>query len=249
MVKSVEEAVAAEVAVEVVVAVKPEADVEVVVATVKPEADVEAVAVVTDPKARDAREDPESKVKRDPKARDAREDLERIMMVKPKEINPKENATTTVVAELELDVAREPRDTEIMRSPESTTTETELTVPDVEAVKPVATNTEREATESLVLLRKERRLPLPSKVRRLPLPSKVLKSPSLRRPRLKSLSPKNHPKRKVSPTKSTSEPSRPLPSSLLPIRSSRLPLRQITSTRLAVSSRSMPNSPRTITIL
>jgi hypothetical protein len=245
MVKSVEEAVAAEVAVEVVVVVatvKPEVDV-----AVKPEADVEAVAVVTDPKARDAREDPESKVKRDPRAKDAREDLDAIMMVKPKEIDPKENATTPVVADLELDVAREPRDTEIMRSPESTTTETELTVPDVETVKPVATNTEREATESLVL-RKERRLPLPSKVRRLPLPSKV-KSPSLRRPRLKSLSPKNHPKRKVSPTRSTSELSRPLPSSLLLIRSSRLPLRQTTFPSLAVSDRSMPNSPRTMATL
>lgn len=227
MVRSVEEAVAAEVAVEVV---------DVVMA--KP--DVEAVAVVTDPK---AREDPEPKAVKE----DAREDLDAIRMVKPKEIDPKENARTTVVAELELDVATEPRDTEITRSPESTTTETELTVPDVLTVKPVATNTEREATESLVLLRK-RRLPLPSKVSP-PLSSKVLKSPSLRRPRLKSLSPKNHPKRKVSLTKSTSEPSRPLPSSLLPKRSSRLPLRQTTFPSLAVSDRLTPNSPRTMATL
>jgi hypothetical protein len=203
----------AEVAVEVAVVVatvKPEADAEdaVVVAMEKPEVDAEDVAVVTDPK-----EDPELKVKRDPRAKDAREDLDAIRMVKPREIDPKVNATTIVVAEpeLELDVAREPRDTEMARSPESTTTETELTVPDVETVKPVTTNTVREATESLALLRMERRLPLPSKARP-PLPSKVLKSPSLRRPRLKSPSlKKNLPKKKVSLTKSTSEPSRPLP--------------------------------------
>jgi len=183
-----------------------------VVATVKPEVDVEDVAVVTDPKARDAKEDPESKVKRDPRVRDAREDLDAIRMEKPKVTDPKVNAATTVVAEpeLELDVAREPRDTEMVRSPESTTTETELTVPDVETVKPVTTNTEREVTESLALLRKVRRLPLPSK-ERPPLPSKVLKSPSLRRPRLKSPSLKNLLKKRVSLTKSTSEPSRPLP--------------------------------------